>query len=247
MFLQTELEKSGSWLFRHRSFLAFAGFPLLAVGLKHFTYIGHSEQINERWQIICFAISMAGLAVRILTIGFVPRRTSGRNTDKQVAQSLNTTGMYSLVRNPLYLGNFLMMLGFALFFHTWWVVIVATFVCGLSYYCIVQAEEAFLKERFGREFEQWASERPAFFPNLSGWQRPALPFCWRTVLRREYTGFFIVTAGFFILDAVADSIAEGQIHIGTGWSIVFGIGAVTYLVLRTLKKRTNLLSVTGRS
>lgn len=246
MFLRAEFEKSGSWLFRHRSYLALAGFPIMAFSLKSFTYIGQSEQINERWQIICFLISMLGLAVRVVTIGFVPRRTSGRNTQRQVAETLNTTGMYSIVRNPLYLGNFLMMLGFAMFFHTWWVVFAATSICALSYYCIVQAEEAFLKERFGTEFELWAAGRPAFIPKLTGWKQPALPFCWRTVLRREYTGFFIVTAGFFILDTLADSITEGRIRIGGDWATVFGIGAATYLILRTFKKKTNLLSSEGR-
>ncbi|MGB8874133.1 MAG: hypothetical protein WCC75_12145, partial [Desulfobaccales bacterium] len=43
--------------------------------------------------------------------GLPPRGTSGRNTQGQVAETLNTTGIYSLVRNPLYLGNFLIWLG----------------------------------------------------------------------------------------------------------------------------------------
>ncbi|MGC9453013.1 MAG: methyltransferase family protein, partial [Oceanipulchritudo sp.] len=50
--------------------------------------------------------------------------TSGRNTKQQVAYSLNTTGFYSVVRNPLYLGNFFMYLGIALFTHHWWLVLV---------------------------------------------------------------------------------------------------------------------------
>jgi protein-S-isoprenylcysteine O-methyltransferase Ste14 len=246
MFFRAELEKSGSWLFRYRSFLALAGFPMIAAGLKSFTYIDHSHRINEWWQIVCFSISMSGLALRIFTIGFVPRRTSGRNTDRQIADTLNITGMYSIVRNPLYLGNFLMMLGFAMFFHHWWLVFTATFICALSYYCIVQAEEAFLRERFGVVYERWAAERPAFIPKLSAWKRPALPFCWRTVLRREYTGFFIVTAGFFLLDVIGDSIAEGRLRVGLDWGIVFAIGAVTYVTLRTLKKHTRLLSIKRR-
>lgn len=246
MFLRLELEKTGSWLFRYRSFLALVGFPLIAIGLHSFYYISHSHQTTERWQIFCFLVSLSGLALRIFTIGFVPKRTSGRNTHRQVAETLNTTGMYSIVRHPLYLGNFLMMLGFALFFHTLWIVLAATLICAFSYHCITQAEEAFLRGRFGGEFERWAAERPAFIPNFTGWIRPALPFCWRTVLRREYTGFFVITAGFFLLDTIADSIVEGRLKIGLDWAIVFAVGSATYLTLRTLKKKTKLLSIAGR-
>ena len=243
---RNQFEKSGAWLFQHRSFLGLAGFPLLIAGLKSFSYIHHSHQITEEWQLLCFFVSLSGLALRIFTIGFVPKRTSGRNTHRQVAETLNTTGIYSLVRNPLYLGNYLIMLGFAMFFHLLWLVIIASFICALGYHAIVCAEEAFLRKSFGKQFDDWSSRTPAFIPRLSGWVPPKLHFCWRTVCRREYTAFFLITAGFFFLDVAADSITEGTVRVRGEWTIIFVVGALTYLTLRTLKKKTRLLRVQGR-
>ena len=55
-------------------------------------------------------ISFLGEAIRIFTVAYTPAGTSGRNTKQQLADTLNTTGIYSLLRHPLYLGNFFMFL-----------------------------------------------------------------------------------------------------------------------------------------
>ena len=51
--------------------------------------------------------------IRIYTVGTTPAGTSGRNRDKQIAEKLNKTGVYSIIRHPLYLGNLLIWLGVA--------------------------------------------------------------------------------------------------------------------------------------
>ena len=246
MSIRTEFEKSGSWLFRHRSFLAIAAVPLIATGMSSFTYLGNTHLFDAVWDGICLLVSFSGLAVRVLTIGYVPRNTSGRNTREQIAETLNTTGMYSLVRHPLYLGNYLAVLGMAMFFHTLWMVVGATALYALFYERIMFLEESFLRQRFGDAFERWAEVTPSIIPRLRLWERPNLPFSWRTVLRREYTGFFVVIFAFFLLELAGDSIAEGHLRIEWPWVIFVVFGATVYLTLRTLKKRTGLLNVDGR-
>jgi protein-S-isoprenylcysteine O-methyltransferase Ste14 len=122
MSLRNEFEISGSWLFRHRSYLPLLIVPLFLVGMVSFSYLGHNHTVNEFWQIFCMLISFLGLAVRIIVVGRAPVGTSGRNTREQVANALNTTGIYSVVRHPLYLGNYLIMIGFAMWpiFGGWW-------------------------------------------------------------------------------------------------------------------------------
>ena len=98
--LVNEFEQQGLRLFRWRSYLpaVFLGLAALAIWL-------HPGVIPRWWQVVSLAVGLLGLLVRILTVGYTPKNTSGRNTaEGQVADSINTTGMYSMVRHPLYVG-----------------------------------------------------------------------------------------------------------------------------------------------
>ena len=103
MALREHFEDSGHWLFRWRSYLPLVGLAVILLALREYEYPGHSETLDHLWEAVCLFVSFAGLAIRSYTIGHTPKGTSGRNTKHQVADRLNTTGAYSLVRNPLYL------------------------------------------------------------------------------------------------------------------------------------------------
>ena len=246
MSLRSQLENSGAWLFRHRSYLPLVIIPVFVACLPSFGYLGRSHRINEVWQVFCLAISFSGLALRVITVGRAPLGTSGRNTRQQEANSLTTTGIYSVVRHPLYLGNYLILAGMALWPHVWWLVILATCLFALYYERIMLAEELFLRKRFGETFETWAAATPAFFPRLRGWKPSPVSFCWRTVLQREYNAFLLILAVFFLFDLVGDSMAEGRWHVDYVWFSVFIAGFIIFAALRSLKKRTKILHVEGR-
>jgi protein-S-isoprenylcysteine O-methyltransferase Ste14 len=246
MALRDQLETSGSWLFRHRSYLPLAILPIFFICLASSSYLGHSHMLNEFWQGACMAISFSGLAVRIIVVGRAPIGTSGRNTREQAANTLTTTGMYSIVRHPLYLANYLIILGITMSLHVWWLVLLTTCMYALYYERIMLAEEAFLRTRFGDAFEQWGASTPAFIPRFHGWKPSPIPFCWRTVLQREYNAFFLIITVFFLLDLIGDSIAEKSFAFDTIWFAIFIGGFVIFTTLRTLKKRTRLLTVEGR-
>lgn len=246
MALIEEFEKNGKWLFRWRSYLPLMliGFSLIA--MRNYEYLGYSEVFDHLWEAFCLIISFFGLGIRIFTIGHVPKGTSGRNTKKQIADSLNTTGMYSVVRNPLYLGNFFMGLGIALFTHIWWLMIIYILVFWVYYERIIFAEEVYLRIKFGNEFLNWAAVTPAIFPKFSNYRKPNLPFSFKTVLRREYNGFFAVIIVMFVFEIVGDMIINVPFHIDVGWFVLLSIGFIVWLTLRTLKKHTTVLNVQGR-
>jgi protein-S-isoprenylcysteine O-methyltransferase Ste14 len=246
MGLRNHLEQSGSWLFKRRSYLPLFVLPIFLICLGSSSYLGHSHAINEIWQKSCMVISFLGLALRINVVGHAPYGTSGRNTRTQVAETLNTTGMYSVVRHPLYLANYLVILGITMEFHIWWLVLLVSCLYALYYERIMMAEEAFLRTRFPTDFEKWAAVTPAFIPKLSGWKPSPVPFCWRTVLQREYNAFFLIIGVFFLLDLIGDSITEGHFKVDPGWFCILVGGFVIFATLRTLKKRTRLLTVEGR-
>jgi protein-S-isoprenylcysteine O-methyltransferase Ste14 len=247
MALREELERAGNWLFRWRSYVPlFLVVPMLAA-MHHPDYLAQDRAGNDAWAVFCLAISLCGLGIRVLTVGYVPRGTSGRNTrDGQIAEVLNTTGMYSLVRHPLYLGNFTIWIGVSLFCRLWWLTAIFALVFWIYYERIMFAEEEFLRRKFGEAYLAWADSTPAFVPRLARWKRPDLPFSLRTVLRREYPGLFGICACFFALEAYQRVVIQGQWRPNPLWTGIFLAGLALFVTLRTLKRKTTLLSVEGR-
>jgi protein-S-isoprenylcysteine O-methyltransferase Ste14 len=162
MPLIEEFESVGHWLFRWRSYLPLVTAVLLLSGLQYFSYPFGSHFLDELWEVICLSVSFAGLVIRALTVGSSASRTSGRNTAQQIAGTLNTTGMYSIVRNPLYLGTFLMVLGVVIFLRVWWIPLIYVLFFALYYERIIFAEEMFLRREFGKEYIKWACKDTGF-------------------------------------------------------------------------------------
>lgn len=246
MALKEELRRSGDWLFRRRSYLPIILIALLAAGMQHFAYPLGRHDLQELWCHVCLAISLIGLALRVLVVGYTPRGTSGRNTARQIASRLNTTGMYSLVRHPLYLGNFFIWLGISLFAGMWWLVLIYALLFWVYYERIMFAEEEFLAACFGEEFQHWAARTPAFFPKLRGWQRPELRFSVRNVLRREYTALFGILVAFAILEFGEHMVIERRLRLDWEWQLLALFGLTQLVVLRFLKRHTLILHVEGR-
>lgn len=246
MALREEFESTGNWLFRWRSYLPLAVIGIFLLALREYEYPGHSEHLDHLWEALCLLVSFIGLGIRIFTIGHTPRGTSGRNTQKQVADTLNTTGIYSIVRNPLYLGNYFMGLGIALFAYLWWLTLIYILIFWLYYERIIFAEEAYLRNKFGAEYLEWANETPVFIPKFSPYRKANLPFSLKNVLRREYNGLFAVIVTLFILETVGEIFYEGRSEFDFGWILLLSIGFIVWLTLRTLKKYTTILNVEGR-
>ena len=248
MRLHEVLAKQGNWLFRWRSYLPLCLIVVLIPAILNFRYLGGSHFYDLILELVCMAISLSGLWVRCLTVGYVPKGTSGRNTMKQVADSLNTTGVYSLLRNPLYLGNYLMMFGVITMISpgAWWLPLVFSLAFWIYYERIIMAEEAFLSEKFGDEYSKYAAKTPVIFPRFRNWQKPDLVFSFRTVLRREYSGLFALISAMFAIEVAGDFVVTRKLHFDVVWVVLFIAALVLYLTLRTLKKTTTLLHVDGR-
>jgi len=246
MALREEFRKNGEWLFRWRSYLPLLLTVPFLLALAGFGHPYGRHPLGGKWENFCLAVSLAGLGIRFFTGGYVPVGTSGRNVKGQVAEVLNTTGIYSLVRHPLYLGNFLIWLGISLFLGLWWFTLIIVLILWLYYERIMFAEEEFLREKFGGAFTEWADQTPAFIPKFGNWVQPNLPFSLKTAVRKEYPGFFAMVAVFTLLKIAGEFLCRGSLWIGWQWAAMFAGSLAVYLGVRHLKKRTDWLKVAGR-
>jgi len=246
MGLREEFEATGNWLFRRRGYLPLLLFPLLLVAARRSTYPAGSHGLDLAWEAGCLLLALIGLGLRIGTVGFVPRGTSGRNTGGQLAGSLNTSGFYSVVRHPLYLGNYLMWLGVALFVRSWWAPVIVSLVFWLYYERIMFAEEEFLRRKFGPLYTAWAATTPAFLPRLTLWRRPGVRFCFLTVLRREHSSLLALMASLTALEVASDYSYTGRLMVDPVWGTALAVTLVLCLAVRAVKHRTRLLHVEDR-
>lgn len=241
MGLREEFERSGVWLFRWRSYLPLVMIGFFLLALRHFDYPGHNHLLDQWWEAFCLGISCVGIGIRIYTVGMVPKGTSGRNIKAQQADSFNTTGIYSVVRHPLYLGNFLIWLGIVLSIRSGWLLLTSLLIFWLYYERIMFAEEEYLRIKFGEAYLEWAEKTPAFFPRFKNWKPPGRPFRLRAGLGSEYSGFFAMIASYTVLDAVKELFVSGRFRADLLWSVLFFFSLFSYLVLRFLKKKTKIL------
>jgi len=245
MALYQSLTKNGQKLFQHRSFIPLVLYPIAiaTIFLEKDTLFNTSD---IAYTLICIAISLFGLVIRALVIGYVPRKTSGRNTTKQQAETLNKTGIYSTVRHPLYFGNLFMWLGIVFFVGHLWLALVCILVFWIYYERIMLTEEDFLIQKFGDQYHEWAKETPAFFPNFAQWTKPTLAFSWRKVIRREHRGLVAVLLSMGLLHVVKNYAYTEELVINKFWVITTAASACFFIFIRIIIKATNILRTPGR-
>jgi protein-S-isoprenylcysteine O-methyltransferase Ste14 len=249
VLIRDAFREQGEALFRLRSSLPLLLLPLAALALRDSEWLERSygDAVDDCYDWLCLATSALGLALRVAVAGCVPKRTSGRNTRKgQVADALNTSGLYSVVRHPLYLANGVVFAGLLLATGSAWFVLVGGLAFLLYYERIAFSEEEFLLARFGERYRAWAVATPAFLPRLSAWRPPALPFCWRTAVKREYQTVSTALVAFAGLDHLEDALALGRVELEAESVFLLVLAALVFGGVRLVRTQTRWLRVLGR-
>jgi protein-S-isoprenylcysteine O-methyltransferase Ste14 len=242
MPLREEMVTQGNFLFKYRSYL-----PIFILIVSLFLYVlhikNHVEIDIERfdlWEFFSLGVCLFGLLIRCISIGYAQDNTSGRNTDEgQIADSINTTGLYSTCRHPLYLGNFFMWLGLAMFTSNTWFVVAFVFMYWVYYERIMFAEEEYLRGKFGASYEKWASQTPAFIPSLSKWTSPKMSFSLKKIIRQEKAGILNLFLVIYLFKRVAHYFVASY-QVNKFWSYAFATSIAWYLLIKLLQKTTSI-------
>jgi len=249
MALIHSLEKSGNYLFKFRGQIPVILFLLAIPTIYATDYSCVTTHPVYYWILFSFAIALSifGQVIRAIAIGTSHKNTSGRNTKEQVAEALNTKGIYSTMRHPLYVGNYFMWIGIVAFTFNIWFVLVVSLAFWLYYERIMFAEERFLERKFGQEYLDWSLKVPAFVPSFKNYEKTPIPFSLKTIMRREYSGISATVLGFFFVDVIRNIFIEGGFYYRTYYGIVFASIFIFSLIFRSLKHHTKLLFEEDRS
>jgi len=182
------LIKVGHFLFGHRNYLFPLTFCLFTLTTDPGFLFG-SERVDRWMNVIGIIIISLGLGCRVLAIGCVENIRRGGRQKRIMAHQLIRTGFFAHSRNPLYLGNLLIVCGFVLIANSlWWYLLLLPGFLGM-YYTIVLAEEDFLAQKFGQEYVDYCrAVRRRFIPTLTGLFQSlaSCGFDWKRVMRKEY-------------------------------------------------------------
>ncbi len=238
------LVRFGHFLFRARNFLFPLTFLLLLLTTQPQLLLG-SETLDWWMDLVGLAIVVAGQGCRALAVGQAENiRRGGRTRDgrpKQVfAKRLIQHGIYAHTRNPLYVGNLLIVMGLGIIANNlWWYCAMFPAFVGI-YRSIVAAEEEFLAQQFGQEYSDYLRTVNRFLPSLPGlWRSCAdCSFDGLRVIRKEYSvacSWLLMVVGLLIWERwehFGYTAKATQIH-----QLVFALGGILlgYLILWRLK------------
>jgi protein-S-isoprenylcysteine O-methyltransferase Ste14 len=184
------LERFGHFFFAHRNLVFPLVLAVLLGALRPVPFMGSPRA--DRWlDVLGLLIALTGQALRVAVIGYAYIRRGGKNR-KVYADDLVTEGFFNHCRNPLYVGNLLVLTGLFVIHHN-----PVTYLLGLpfflfAYAAIVAAEEAYLRRHFGDEYAAYLRRVPRWLPDVRGLRKTVagMQFDWNRVIVKEYTSTF---------------------------------------------------------
>lgn len=120
------------------------------------------------------------------------------------SSELDVSGPYAYTRNPLYLGTFLIALGFGAASGSWWLFLIVAVYIGSIYFPVMNVEAIELEKRLGEEYREYAANVPILFPRLSPWKKSHRSFDFQLYLKNgEYNALvgLLVAAGILAIKA----------------------------------------------
>jgi len=145
-------------------------------------------------------ITFSGQAIRAISIGLAYIIRGGK--DKKVyAEDLVTQGMFNHCRNPLYVGNILMLIGVGILSNSLFYVAVMLPVFLFIYQAIVLAEENFLRNKFGVQYDAYSKKVNRWMISPTGMSKTFAEntFNWRRYILKEYNTIYIWLSGITLL------------------------------------------------
>jgi len=249
MQFEKKLINDGKYLFKYRGQIPIILF-LISIPIISKTSYYNIDNTNLVFFIQCLGVitSVLGLLLRYYTVGTTPEGTSGKNRNKQVAKHLNIRGAYSIVRNPLYLGNYMIWLGLSIFSISYIFIIITTLLFIIHYERIILAEENFLLAKFKTKYEKFTNQAPVFFPKFQNFKNSNIKLSIKKILKEEYSPTLTTILSFIYIDILTKTIGSTNCILSQknnlDWQcyiLIIGVTVYIIICLKLFKRYTTLL------
>lgn len=235
------------WLYKYQIYFLYFGLVVISIlyvrtEMNPHLFILEDTPYEIYYEMFAFFVSLIGFTLRFFTLAYNKERSLSiqEHPDREISE-MNTTGIYSVMRHPFHVGNFLLCMGpvlwtgnyffIALFFSAYWIFFTE----------IIELEEYFMEKKFGNTFTEWKSNTPAYFPKIRNFKKSDFKFKWKKILLKEIEILFLLMVVYISFEILGELIEDDKIELNL-WLLLLGIiitATYTYLKFR---KTNNLPS-----
>ncbi len=223
----------GNFFFKYRSLIFIAMAAMLFLPTQ--PVFGNAQA--AMWTGL--VIALAGQLLRFITIGYDYIVRGGRNR-RVFAEGLVTGGMFAHCRNPMYVGNVLLVLGTGLVANSAPFLFIIFPSIVFIYQAIILAEENYLKSRFGDSYLKYCAQVSRWIPDFRNFSDTVKgkSFLWERVLLKDHgTAFFLMVILFVLIEKRIFTTDAPRFYNLLPVSILLGILIISfYITIRIIKK-----------
>jgi protein-S-isoprenylcysteine O-methyltransferase Ste14 len=228
----------GNFFFRYRNALFPVVFVVALLAARPQYPFGRHD-LDIVFDILGASLALLGQALRALTIGYEYIIRGGRN-HQVYADNLVQGGVFAHCRNPLYVGNILMAFGLALMINSTALYLIVIPFMLIAYAAIVAAEEAYLRGKFGAEYDGYCERVNRWLPRWAGFRKSTegMRFNWKRLLVKEFHTTFVLIAAIPTVELWEEYSLGGASRLPPKEYLIAAaiIWLTLYLAVRTLKK-----------
>jgi protein-S-isoprenylcysteine O-methyltransferase Ste14 len=238
----TPLGRIGAFFFAWRNVLFSGTVILVMVLLRPVPFLG--SPVADRWADLAgVLVTLSGQAIRAVVMGFAPIQRGGER-GRVHANRLVREGLFAHCRNPLYVGNLLILTGLLIVHGNPWVIALLLPAGFFGYSAIVAAEEAFLRQRFGKRYREYCRTVPRWLPRLKGLRASmaAMTPNWWRILNKEYNNTATWSAGMLAIwayEVYAWGTLPARASLPFRLSLAAAAVILCWVAIRYLKKTEN--------
>lgn len=234
----------GAIFYRYRKFFIPAAM-LIVLAIFRPVVLGGSRRLDTLLDLVGVAVALCGQSLRAAVIGYVYILRGGKD-GRAYAEDLVTRGLFAHARNPLYLGNLILLLGLLIIYNSPGAYLIVFPLAIFFYAAIVAAEESYLRSRFGEAYDAYCEKVPRWIPDFRGVRKTVagMSFNWRRLVRKEYGSAYawILAALLLRVWVVSTHAAYVEERPYLMWYLLpLGLATLGWATARFMKKQRRLI------